>query len=333
VIRPPGESVEDPGTVVPTTSAEIGQTLRASREQQGVALSTVHDRLARPVTELDALERGDLASLPDQALALSTLRRYANFLGLDGDALALRMLDGWSASLAGEKATGHPSSWHAFGDTGEVPSVGQGPAASVGPDVGPPTGAFPVVPRQHIQSSKRAIKQARRRMEAPGWLKALVWMAAVLLAIVLAGTAIWFIKPQWMVNAHLLRIVPAGYNVQHPVAPDHTATTSAGNVAVQLTGSPSATSANYSVAAASFTLNLATTGRCWLQVTSPSSPTPLAEGVQAAGELMHFTSSGPLTVQVGSASVLLSITTGGTSVFDTAPKAAPFTYTFTPAGS
>jgi hypothetical protein len=31
--------------------------------------------------------------------------------------------------------------------------------------------------------------------------------------------------------------------------------------------------------------------------------------------------------------VLLSITTGGTSVFDTAPKAAPFTYTFTPAGS
>jgi hypothetical protein len=60
----------------------------------------VHDRLSRPITLIEALENGDFAALPDQAQALSTLRRYAAFLGLDGDALALQMLDAWSAALS-----------------------------------------------------------------------------------------------------------------------------------------------------------------------------------------------------------------------------------------
>ena len=72
--------------------------LRAAREERGLDLLAVHDRLSRPITQLEALENGDLAGLPDQALALSTLRRYAAFLGLDGDALALQMIDAWSAT-------------------------------------------------------------------------------------------------------------------------------------------------------------------------------------------------------------------------------------------
>ena len=41
---------------------EIGALLRTTRQEAGIDLSAVHDRLGRPVSELDALERavGDL---------------------------------------------------------------------------------------------------------------------------------------------------------------------------------------------------------------------------------------------------------------------------------
>ena len=78
-----------------SSAEEIGALLREAREERGLDLLAVHDRLSRPITQLEALESGQLDRLPDQALALSTLRRYAAFLGLDGDALALRMIDAW----------------------------------------------------------------------------------------------------------------------------------------------------------------------------------------------------------------------------------------------
>src|ERR1700677_4228408 len=71
--------------------------LRKAREERGLDLLAVHDPLSRPITHLEALESGNLAALPDQALALSTLRRHASFLGLDGAPLALQMIDAWSS--------------------------------------------------------------------------------------------------------------------------------------------------------------------------------------------------------------------------------------------
>jgi len=61
------------------SAEEIGSQLRDARVERGLDLLTVHDRLSRPITLLEALEQGDLARLPDQTLALSTLRRYAAF--------------------------------------------------------------------------------------------------------------------------------------------------------------------------------------------------------------------------------------------------------------
>ena len=103
MIRPRGGATrrrDDQDEESTSSAEEIGRQLREAREERGLDLLAVHDRLSRPITQLEALERGDLASLPDQALALSTLRRYAAFLGLDGDALALRMIDAWSAAPA-----------------------------------------------------------------------------------------------------------------------------------------------------------------------------------------------------------------------------------------
>ena len=99
MIRPRGGTTrrrddQDEGTT--SSAEELGRLLRDAREERGLDLLAVHDRLSRPITQLEALEKGDLTALPDQALALSTLRRYAAFLGLDGDALALQMIDAWS---------------------------------------------------------------------------------------------------------------------------------------------------------------------------------------------------------------------------------------------
>ena len=50
----------DQSEQLPSSPAEIGRMLREARESRGLDLSTVHDRLGRPVTQLDALESGDL---------------------------------------------------------------------------------------------------------------------------------------------------------------------------------------------------------------------------------------------------------------------------------
>src|SRR3984957_9652412 len=213
--------------------------LRNAREERGLDLLAVHDRLSRPITHLEALESGNLAGLPDQALALSTLRRYASFLGLDGDALALQMIDAWSATTTATPApavspasrgatrtqvgagavtnvvtavTTGPDHLRAFTQTGEVPRVGAGSAAGgsgaygYGVTSGPPTGTFPVVPRQQIRHSKRAIAKARRRLRAPTSLKVFTWVAVVLVLIVAVGFGIQKWRPQWLARTHILRV-------------------------------------------------------------------------------------------------------------------------------
>ena len=153
MIRPRGGATRrrDDQDEEPTSSAEeIGRLLREAREERGLDLLAVHDRLGRPITQLEALERGDLASLPDQALALSTLRRYAAFIGLDGDAMALQMIDAWSDGPRAANGATHtdagmavtnvvaavtrsPDHLRAFTQTGQVPrSVPARPPLSAG---------------------------------------------------------------------------------------------------------------------------------------------------------------------------------------------------------
>jgi len=61
----------------------FGETLKRAREARGVPLDAVASatRIARH--HLDALERGDLESLPSGPFGRSFLRSYAEFLGID----------------------------------------------------------------------------------------------------------------------------------------------------------------------------------------------------------------------------------------------------------
>jgi hypothetical protein len=346
-----------------SSAEEIGRLLRDAREERGLDLLAVHDRLSRPITQLEALERGDLVRLPDQALALSTLRRYAVFLGLDGDALALRMIDAWSAnppagptpsdtaavSKVVAAVTTGPDHLRAFTQTGQVPRVGAGSTAApggygFGVATGPPTGTFPVVPQKEIKDSKRAVAKARRRLRAPTPLKVLTWVAAILMLAVVAGFAIYQWRPQWLAQSHLLRVTQAGprsagphssTGTQAPTAPAATGPSHPTQQASPVvTTSTTGSSANYTVSARQFTATLITSAPCWVLVTSSDSPTPLLQGVQPAGKRLSFDAKrATLTVQVGASAVVVSVSVRNKVVFFNAPQVAPFTYVFAPAST
>jgi len=337
-----------------SSAEEIGHQLRDARVERGLDLLAVHDRLSRPITLLEALEQGDLARLPDQALALSTLRRYAAFLGLDGDALALRMIDAWSTwappsngaqpAAAGAESgsaatnvvaavTAAPDHLRAFTQTGPVPKVGGGSAAAIaghGFTTGPPTGTFPVVPRHEIKNSKRAVARARRRLHAPIPLKVFTWVAAALVLVALVGFGVRQWRPQWLVRSHIIRIAQPGG------APASTPPPTSGRhgtplPSVQLTSTTGLVS-TYSVRAQRFTATVATTAPVWVQVTSADSSVPLVEGVQAAGQTLTFRAKTATTVEVGASFVTVAVSIGGKSVFSDQPKATPYTYVFNPTG-
>jgi cytoskeletal protein RodZ len=371
----------------PAATAEaIGKQLRRAREDRGLDLLSVHDRLSRPITQIEALERGELNGLPDQAVAISTLRRYATFLGLDGDALALQYIDAWPAAPDGSAAadrtrvnqpvtgvvaavTTGPDHLRAFTQTGQVPRVGGRSTSAAGPgssgyevSTGPPTGTFPVLPRNELRQSRRALARERRRMRAPTSLKLVTWIAVVLVAAVLAGFVLLAVRPNLLASARILRVVepgaapPATAGLSSPLAtappvtsgstspPVSSGTTappatgrSAGHgrahrqtAAVQSAGS-SANSASYAVADAHFTVAVATSGPCWVQITSSSSPVPLVSAVEPGGKILAFPSQGTMTVQVGSSRVLVGVTVKGKNALLIAPTTTPFTYVFSPA--
>ena len=112
VIRPRGGTTRrgGDGQVEPSApSAEsVGTQLQRARAERGLDLLTVHDRLGRPITQIEALEHDDLEALPDEALALSTLRRYATLLGLDEDELSARFVAAAAGLRRPDRHPRHP---------------------------------------------------------------------------------------------------------------------------------------------------------------------------------------------------------------------------------
>lgn len=69
---------------------EIGKTLREARTRLGLTLEEAERSTRIRTYHLEALERGDLNSLPSQAQARGFLRNYADYLGLDSEPLLTR---------------------------------------------------------------------------------------------------------------------------------------------------------------------------------------------------------------------------------------------------
>ena len=69
---------------------EIGNILRETRERLGLTLDEIERTTRIRVARLEALERGDLDSMPSEAQARGFLRNYADALGLDPEELLAR---------------------------------------------------------------------------------------------------------------------------------------------------------------------------------------------------------------------------------------------------
>ena len=66
----------------------IGAYLRQVRQEQGLSLDSIANQIfIRPVL-LQALENGNDAELPEPVFVQGFIRRYADALGLDGQALS-----------------------------------------------------------------------------------------------------------------------------------------------------------------------------------------------------------------------------------------------------
>jgi len=77
----------------------IGETLRRERERQGLSYEQVEAELRIRTHYLRMIEDGRLDVLPGTAYARGFVLQYANFLGLDGDALGREALERLTAHV------------------------------------------------------------------------------------------------------------------------------------------------------------------------------------------------------------------------------------------
>ncbi|MDD3326052.1 MAG: DUF4115 domain-containing protein [Zoogloea sp.] len=101
-----------------TQDTSVGDTLRRTREAQGLSISEVANALKLNPRQIEALESGRFAQLPGLAFTRGFLRNYARLLKID----AAPLLAGIQAPDAGEQMELAPAS-NAHGD---MPQVGRG---------------------------------------------------------------------------------------------------------------------------------------------------------------------------------------------------------------
>jgi len=219
-----------------------------------------------------------------------------------------------------------PEHLRAFTQTGPVPAVGR--SSSAGPvDTGPPTGMLQAMRPTDVRVARRAARKARHRRRAPLPLRLLTWLSVLLLAA--AVTGVWAMRThaRQLASWHILKVtLPDGQPLPPPPpAPVHQQAPPP--AAVNLVSTNSAASV-YSVASQAFTVGVVTSSPCWVQVTGPNSLTPVFDQTVPAGQTKTFDANGALTVQVGSAGVVVAVSINGTTQLLVKPPAAPFTYTF-----
>ena len=86
-----------------STAVAIGQELRAAREGKGLSIGEVADRLKLSVKQLNAIERGDFASLPGATFARGFVRSYARYMEMNADALVLGVANPGAVSSSKDK--------------------------------------------------------------------------------------------------------------------------------------------------------------------------------------------------------------------------------------
>src|SRR5829696_10120578 len=82
---------QDHGKETNNREAKIGRFLEQTRKERGLSLEEVEQATKIRKRYLVGLENEDYAMLPDAVYAQGFLKTYANYLGLDGEALSRQL--------------------------------------------------------------------------------------------------------------------------------------------------------------------------------------------------------------------------------------------------
>ncbi len=309
-------------------ASEIGDLLKSSRQKLGLEVIDVANQLKVPANQIAALEIGQLDIFPSQLVAVKILRQYATALKLDGDYLALILMDSWnengssndalepenqiydsnaSGVVSGVKSGGKVSSTvlsnfaGANRSTSEIPIVGGGSAIRGG------------------KKSSRERNYNPRKPRTPASLKVTLWILVFLVIVGLIGLYSEHTHPSWFLSLHAPTTIPTTVPVTAPA-------TTAPSIALR-TLTSTASNATYSVASSQFSITVAASGQGWVEVSDVNSGSVLFEGTLNSGDSQHFANLKNATIQAGSASLTVSVETGSTVVGNLKPPNAPYVFT------
>lgn len=86
------EPPKEPSKMGAESEPSLGKTLAAARERRGVSRADVVREARIPAHYLEMIESSDYGLISDQLYLMPFLRRYATFLNLDGEEVAMRFV-------------------------------------------------------------------------------------------------------------------------------------------------------------------------------------------------------------------------------------------------
>ena len=326
-------------------ASDIGDVLRAKRERLELDVVDVSKQLNIPAAQIAALEAGQLDAFPSQLATLTALRRYANALKLDGNSLAIVLMESWAENgetpdnqgryASGSEVTSAMSPQdlrneldaNSAGITSSVPSWSNAPKSTPAATV--TTAEIPVVsPAGYSRdtksgrqgsSAKRYTTQNSRRPPTPTGIIVTFWATILLTLVGLVGLELEHTHPSWFQSIHAPTTVPTTPPITAPP------TTSSPTSLIQ-PGTSTATGASYTVPVATFSITITASKQCYVLVTNTSNGSVLFEGTLSAGDSQHFANLSQVSVNLGSASGTLQIFNGNTSLGNLTPTVAPYQY-------
>ena len=183
------------------------------------------------------------------------------------------------------------------------------------------TGVFPAA----------AVWQPVEERPVPLVLRVGIWATVVLLVVALGGLAVDHWKPSWLRAAHIVHS-PTKASTSTTVATSSSpGAHPSGSSALVFQSSSGTDTASISVRAASFTVEVAASGACWVRASTPQSFAPIYQQTLQAGQSASLQSAdGQLTVNLGSSYALLAVEINGKAApgWLFKPPAAPFVLNF-----
>jgi cytoskeletal protein RodZ len=89
---PSTDPPKEPSKMGAESEPSLGKTLAAARERRGVSRADVVRETRIPAHYLEMIESSDYGLISDQLYLMPFLRRYASFLNLDGEEIAMRFV-------------------------------------------------------------------------------------------------------------------------------------------------------------------------------------------------------------------------------------------------